>query len=78
MIFKVKVFGIVKKIPEGSILTYREVAARAGNPKAYRAVGKILSKNYNPEIPCHRGIRSDGKIGGFNRGRNAKLRLLQK
>ncbi|MEY2641114.1 MAG: hypothetical protein RL150_507, partial [Candidatus Parcubacteria bacterium] len=49
---------------------------RAGNPRAARAVGNILNKNYNPEIPCHRVIRSDGTTGGYNRGAGKKAALL--
>lgn len=76
--FKEKVLQVVSKIPRGTVLTYKEVARRAGNPKAYRAVGNILNKNYNPRIPCHRVIRSDGKIGGYNRGAIHKRRTLRK
>lgn len=75
--FKDKVLEIVAKIPKGKVLTYKEVAKRVGRPKAYRAVGNILSKNYNSQIPCHRVIRSDGKIGGYNRGVKNKIRLLK-
>lgn len=62
------VFRIVAKIPRGQVLTYKQVAERAGSPRASRAVGNLLSKNYDPKIPCHRVIRSDGKPGGYNRG----------
>lgn len=75
--FTQKVLNIVKNIPRGKTLTYKEVAALAGNPKAHRAVGNILNKNYNPEIPCHRVIRSDGSPGGYNRGADKKKKLLQ-
>mgnify|MGYP001567219170 CR=1 FL=1 len=61
MTFKEKVFAVVKKIPKGGVLTYKEVAKKAGNEKASRAVGNILNTNYNPDIPCHRVVRSDGK-----------------
>jgi O-6-methylguanine DNA methyltransferase len=76
--FSEKVYQIVKKIPKGKVLTYKEVAILAGSPKAFRAVGNILSKNYNPDIPCHRVIRSDGKIGRYNRGENNKKMILRK
>lgn len=76
--FTRKVYWIVKKIPKGKVLTYKEVAKRAGKPKAYRAVGNILNKNYDPRIPCHRVIRSDGKIGGYNRGVVNKIKILKK
>jgi len=76
--FSQKVLQIVKKIPKGKTLTYKEVAERAGRPEAYRAVGSVLKKNKNPEIPCHRVIRSDKDVGGFNQGRNKKISLLKK
>jgi methylated-DNA-[protein]-cysteine S-methyltransferase len=76
--FRNKVIKIVSKIALGKTLSYKKVAELAGSPKAYRAVGNILSKNYNPNIPCHRVIRSDGKIGGYNRGEKAKKEILKK
>jgi O-6-methylguanine DNA methyltransferase len=74
--FAQKVLQIVKNIPRGQTLSYKQVAILASRPKAYRAVGNILNKNYDPQIPCHRVIRSDGKIGGFNRGQELKQNLL--
>jgi O-6-methylguanine DNA methyltransferase len=76
--FKEKVFEVVSKIPAGSVLTYKEVAQLAGSPKAFRAVGNILNTNYDPKIPCHRVVRSDGTAGGYNRGAEAKLKKLAK
>lgn len=76
--FKQKVFEIVSKIPKGKTLTYKEVAKKAGSPKAARAVGNILHTNYDPQIPCHRVVRSDGQTGGYNRGRQNKIKLLKK
>ncbi len=76
--FRKKIFDIVKKIPEGTVLTYKQVAEMAGRPKAFRAVGNALNKNHNPEIPCHRVIRSDGKTGGYNRGSEEKIKILKK
>lgn len=74
--FVQKVYEVVKKIPKGEILTYQQVATRAGSPKAYRAVGNILHKNFDPYIPCHRVIRSDGAFGGYNRGAKKKMEIL--
>lgn len=76
--FSHKVYQIVKAIPRGEVKNYRQVAEAAGQPRAYRAVGRILSRNYDPTIPCHRVIRSDGRTGGYNRGIEAKRQLLQK
>jgi len=77
-VFSIKVYSVVKRIPAGGTLTYKEVAERAGKPRAYRAVGTILGKNYDPAIPCHRVVRTDGIAGGYNRGEETKLHLLNK
>lgn len=76
--FSEKVFDIVKKIPKGKVLTYKQVAVKAGSPHAFRAVGNVLNTNYNSTIPCHRVIRSDGKTGGYNRGAENKVKILLK
>ena len=55
-LFQKKVYEVVKKIPKGKVLTYKEATRLAGKPRAWRAVGNILSKNRNPKIPCHRVI----------------------
>lgn len=69
---------IVQKIPRGKTMTYRQVAEKAGNKHAARVVGSIMKANYDPQIPCHRVIRSDGKIGDYNRGgASEKLRKLK-
>ena len=59
---------MVKKIPTGKVLTYKQVAEKVDSPRAFRAVGSILKTNFNPAIPCHRVIRSDGSLGEYNRG----------
>ena len=76
--FQQLVYNVVKRIPKGKTLTYGEVAKKVGKPGAARAVGTALSKNFDPAIPCHRVIRSDGKMGGYNRGINKKISLLRK
>ena len=68
----------MKEIPKGKVLTYKIVAKLAENPRAYRTVGNILNKNKNPKIPCHRVIKSDGKIGGYKYGVKKKIALLKK
>lgn len=79
MNFKQKVYLIVKKIPRGKVLTYKQVAEKL-NTKAYRAVGNILAKNTSELIPCHRVVRSDGFVGGFKGSLNnkEKIKLLRK
>jgi len=86
--FSQKVIDVVFKIPRGKTLTYKEVAKLAGSPRAYRAVGNILNKNYklfhsgslplkSYTLPCHRVIRSDGTNGGFAGGSKLKNKLLK-
>lgn len=74
--FSEKVRDIVRKIPKGNTMTYKEVATRAGNPKAARAVGAIMRTNYDPAVPCHRVIASDGSVRGYNRGGEERKREI--
>lgn len=77
--FTDKVKDVVRSIPRGQTMTYGEVAAFAGGPGAARAVGNVMHNNYDPTVPCHRVIRSDGTPGCYNRGGSeAKLKLLRK
>lgn len=76
--FKSAVIKVVRAIKPGETLSYKEVAARAGNPKAARAVARLMAANYDTTIPCHRVIRSDGSLGGYNRGgEEAKRAILE-
>lgn len=77
MTFRDRVLAVVAKIPKGSTMSYKEVAVIAGNAKAPRAVGAIMKTNVDPNIPCHRVIRSDGKAGGYNRGAAKKIERLR-
>jgi O-6-methylguanine DNA methyltransferase len=79
--FSDRVHAVVKKIPKGKTMTYKQVATKAGNPKAARAVGMIMSHNFNSKIPCHRVVRGDGKkaatiaaAGSVNRASHARRR----
>ncbi|HJN62762.1 MAG TPA: MGMT family protein [Candidatus Paceibacterota bacterium] len=76
--FSRKVLDIVKKIPKGKILSYKKVAIATGSPNASRVVGNIMKKNMDPNVPCHRVIRSNGEIGGYNGLRGEKSKLLEK
>lgn len=67
--FSKKVYEAVKRIPKGEVASYKEVAEMAGYPGAARAVGTVLSKNIDPDVPCHRVIRSDGRVGGYAGGK---------
>ena len=66
------------EIPRGFVSTYRRIAAHVGAPSGARAVGRALASNPFPVIiPCHRAIRSDGTLGGFQGGIAMKQALLE-
>lgn len=74
--FAERVREVVRQIPRGQTLPYMEVARRAGNPRAARAVGTVMKNNYDPTVPCHRVICADGTLGGYNRGGTEKKKQL--
>lgn len=77
-VFQQKVYDVVKKIPRGRFLTYKQVAEKIGAPFAARAVGNALNKNRNSKVPCHRVVRSDGRVGGYAYGVKKKIEILRK
>ena len=77
--FTEQVKEIVRHIPKGETRTYKAVATAAGKPAAARAVARIMAANYDPTVPCHRVIRTDGGLGGYNRGGiEAKRAILKR
>lgn len=67
-------------IPEGEIRTYKQIAVAIGKPNSSRAVANACAANpYSPAVPCHRVIRSDGRIGGYsgNGGTEGKRMMLE-
>ena len=78
--FQVSVWEEIKKIPKGQTKTYKDIALALKKPKSSRAVANACGKNpLLIEIPCHRVIRSDGKLGGYSGkgGINQKRKLLK-
>ena len=74
--FNEKCYELLKRIPEGKVTTYREMA-RALNTKAWRAVGTAMARNNQLiVIPCHRVVRSNGEIGQYALGTDKKSELL--
>jgi O-6-methylguanine DNA methyltransferase len=69
--FKARVLTVVRRIPAGRVATYGDVAAAAGSPLAYRAVGNIMRSCSAPDVPCHRVIAAAGRLGGYG---NAELK----
>ncbi|MBI2637649.1 MAG: MGMT family protein [Candidatus Sungbacteria bacterium] len=76
--FEKNVYAVVRRIPKGKVLTYQSVAHSMGRVRAGRAVGNALNKNNSPLVPCHRVIKGDGSVGGFNGGTSRKMVLLEK
>ena len=65
--FQILVWKEILKIPFGETRTYKEIAQAIGKPNSSRAVANACGKNpYAPDIPCHRVIRTDGKLGGYS------------
>ena len=78
--FQQQVVAHLRRVPYGETLSYRELAERAGRPKAARAVGQVMATNPVPLlVPCHRVLASGGRMGGFSAptGLELKLTLLQ-
>lgn len=79
MNFNEKCYEILKTIPKGKVTTYKAIA-KALKSKAYRAVGNAMNKNPHDTnlFPCHRVISSNGNIGGYAHGTEAKISRLRK
>ncbi len=74
-----KIYKKLLEVPKGKITTYGELAKAVGLKNGQRAVGKIMNKNPYPVIiPCHRVVKSDGKIGGYAYGEEIKSDMLSK
>lgn len=77
--FQRRVWMALRDIPAGSTSTYAEIAARIGNPKAVRAVANACASNeIAVAVPCHRVLRSDGKLAGYRWGIERKRMILEK
>ena len=59
------VYAAARRIPRGRVATYADLARAIGRPRAWRFVGTVLGRNRDPQTPCHRVVRSDGRVGGY-------------
>lgn len=76
--FERDVYRALALVPYGTAVSYRELAAAAGRPNAYRAVGSAMARNRLPLIlPCHRVVRNDGRLGRYGDDPAWKERLLK-
>ena len=76
--FRRAVLEKLREVPRGTTVSYGELAARAGNPKASRAVGTACARNPIPiVVPCHRVLPSTGRLGSYGGGPERKRALLE-
>jgi methylated-DNA-[protein]-cysteine S-methyltransferase len=76
--FTLRVLDELAKVPYGQTATYGELAERAGNPRASRAVGMVMNRNRIPIVlPCHRIVGSSGQLVGYGGGLERKEQLLR-
>ena len=77
MTLSIKVYRKLLQVPKGRVTTYGELANAVGLKNGQRVIGMIMKKNPFPVIvPCHRVVKSDGKIGGYAYGEMVKSRML--
>ena len=77
MTIEKKIYRKLLQVPPGKITTYKELARSIGLENGQRVIGQIMKKNPFPVIiPCHRVVKSDGKIGGYVYGETVKSRML--
>ena len=75
--FQIKVWEALLRIPEGAVVTYEDIAAAIGRPRAVRAVGNAVGSNpVSYLVPCHRVIRKSGEFGNYGGGRERKRLML--
>jgi O-6-methylguanine DNA methyltransferase len=75
--FTRRVLSVVRRIPAGSVATYGDVAAAAGRPRAWRAVGNIMRTCGAAGVPCHRVVAAGGRLGGYGGSEALKSGLLR-
>lgn len=75
--FRRRVLAAVRRIPVGRVATYGDIAALAGSPRAWRAVGTVMRECRDPGVPCHRVIAAGGAIGGYGGSIHLKRELLR-
>lgn len=76
--FNQKCYSLLKKVPRGRVVTYKEIARKLGS-RGYRAVGNAMNRNKDLiNIHCYKVVKSDGSVGGYSKGVKKKIELLRK
>ena len=77
-ISSLEVYALTSMIPKGMVGTYGDIAKALGKEGSSRVIGRILHINpYAPRVPCHRVVRSNGRVGGFAKGVRSKIEMLE-
>lgn len=79
--FYERVYEVLRSVPVGKVVTYGQLAALSGSPKAARAVGMCMKVNPDaPHTPCHRVVASDGSLTGYSGGKgvSTKREMLER
>jgi O-6-methylguanine DNA methyltransferase len=74
--FAALVLSAVRRIPAGRVATYGDVAAMVGRPRAARAVGTIMRTSRRQDVPYHRVVAANGRVGGYGGNELLKRSLL--
>ncbi len=75
--FARRVLAAVRRVPPGQVATYGDIARVAGRPAACRAVGNIMRTCPDPDVPCHRVVAAEGRLGGYAGNLGLKRSLLR-
>ncbi|MEW5982389.1 MAG: MGMT family protein [Acidobacteriota bacterium] len=75
--FTARVLAVTRRIPPGRVATYGDIAALAGRPRAWRAVGTIMRTSPQTDVPYHRVVASGGRLGGYGGHQSLKRALLR-
>ena len=76
--FNYKCYELLKKVPSGKVVTYKEIARKLGT-KSYRAVGNAMHRNMDLiNVHCYKVVKSNGEVGGYSKGVEKKIQLLRK
>jgi O-6-methylguanine DNA methyltransferase len=75
--FRDRVLAAVRRVPPGRVATYGDIAALAGAPRAWRAVGTVMRECRDRATPCHRVVAAGGGLGGYGGNLQLKRELLR-
>lgn len=75
--FQTDVTNAIKKVKKGETVSYSELAEMSGHSGAHRAVASMMKKNWESDIPCHRVVHSNGRVGKYNRDGGTDMKIAR-